>query len=83
MQITNAIKMKVTTHIGNVGMMEALAGLPADHDSRFRFWAECDREAKQRHAVEFATGDQVWDIARERCHTLTFTRIRRNELCMI
>ena len=68
---------------GSIGQMEALAGLDSDHASRYRFWCDCDAEARRRYRVEWANFDQVVAVARERCHALTAQRLRAGLLSLI
>ena len=68
---------------GTIGEMEALAGLDSDHASRFRFWCDCDAEARRRDQVEWVNCEQVLMVARERCHAMTAQRLRAGLLCLV
>lgn len=68
---------------GSVGEMEALAGIGSDHASRLAFWLDCDRIARARADDLDQYQIDVFAIARERCHAMTFERIKRGELCLI
>ncbi|AXV99283.1 hypothetical protein CJO80_27160 (plasmid) [Ralstonia solanacearum] len=83
MRLTKAIRDKVTHGGETIGQMEALAGLEQDHAFRFKFWRECDAIARERNGSMWADPTEVVEVARERCHAMTFARIERGDLCMI
>lgn len=83
MRLTKAIRDKVTSGGGTIGQMEALAGVGADHAARFKFWQECDAIARERIGGKSADPEAVVEVARERCHAMTFKRIKRGEVCIL
>lgn len=83
MRLTKAMRDKVTQGGGTIGQMEALAGVGADHSSRFKFWQECDAIARERTGTKSADPSLVLAVARERCHAMTFKRVRHDEVCIL
>jgi hypothetical protein len=67
MQILRIVRKKVGMQPGNIGSLEALAGISSDEKSRRAFWIECDRTAKKQFQVSFPTGEQVFHVGCERC----------------
>lgn len=67
---------------GTIGQLEALADILADNVSRFRFWQDCSATARRRFRVEIETGEQVFRVARERCHQAIAERINAGEMCL-
>lgn len=79
----NVIKSKLDCHPGTIGQLEALAGIEPDEATRRAFWVTCNQDAKNRFNVSFASGEQVFQVGRERCYKMIAARIKGGRLSLI